>query len=133
MRRNVITFCAALVVSITACASSGTKTSTGRTQDFIPAEEIASSGANNAYEVVTRLRPTWFRMHGTARIAGGVASEQVIAVYLDGHRLGDAASLRTLSVVNLESMQWLDAARASTILSGLGSEAIAGAIVIKSK
>jgi hypothetical protein len=38
-----------------------------------------------------------------------------------------------LSTNNLSSMQWLDAARAATVLPGIGSEAIAGAIVIKSK
>jgi hypothetical protein len=72
-------------------------------------------------------------MHGRASIANGNAYEQVIMVYLDGHRLGDIVSLRMLSTNNLVSMQWLDAARASTVLPGIGSEAIAGAIVIKSK
>lgn len=133
MGRYVLTFCAVLMLAVNACASSGTKTSTGRTSDFVPAEEIAGSGANNAYEVVTRLRPTWLRQHGTGRIVNATAAEQVIAVYLDGHRLGDVTSLRMLSASNLLSMQWLDAARAATVLPGIGSEAIAGAIVIKSK
>ena len=130
--RFPVTLCAAFVLAVSACASSGTRSSAGGS-DFIPAEEIASSGATNAYEAVTRLRPTWLRMHGRASIANGNAYEQVIMVYLDGHRLGDVVSLRMLSTNNLVSMQWLDAARAATVLPGIGSEAIAGAIVIKSK
>ena len=133
MGRFPVTLCAAFVLAVSACASSGTKSSAARSSDFIPAEEIAGSGATNAYEAVTRLRPTWLRMHGRASIANGNAYEQVIMVYLDGHRLGDIVSLRMLSTNNLVSMQWLDAARAATVLPGIGSEAIAGAIVIKSK
>jgi hypothetical protein len=121
----------ALAVSFAACASTGTSSGTRRAPDLIAGDEIASSGAANALEAVTRLRPNWMRARGTGSIAGGRIQSQVIVVYLDGQRLGDITSLRMLSVVGIQSMQWLDAARAATVLSGLGSEAIAGAIVIK--
>ncbi len=123
----------ALAVSFAACASTGSSSGTGRLPDLITGDEIASSGASNALEAVTRLRPNWMRARGTSSIAGGRIQSQVIVVYLDGQRLGDITSLRMQSVAGIQSMQWLDAARASTVLSGLGSEAIAGAIVIKTR
>ena len=123
----------ALAVSLAACASTGSSSGTRRSPDLITGDEIAGSGASNALEAITRLRPNWMRARGTSSIAGGNIRNQVIAVYMDGQRLGDSTSLRTLSVAGIQSMQWLDAARASAVLSGLGSEAIAGAIVIKSR
>lgn len=123
----------ALAVSFAACASTGSSSGTRRSPDLITGDEIAGSGAANALEAVTRLRPNWMRARGTSSMAGGSIQNQVIVVYLDGQRLGDITSLRMLSVAGIQSMQWLDAARASTVLSGLGSDAIAGAIVIKTQ
>lgn len=133
--------CLASIVALTACASSGTagSTSTGaastqqRAPDLITSDEITTSGASNAYEVVTRLRPNWMRSQGTASIAGGSTTSQMIAVFMDNQRLGDITSLRMVSVSGIKSMQWLDAARAQTVLSGLGSDPISGAIVIKTR
>lgn len=133
MRRQLMLISAALMFAVTACASSAASRSTGHSPDLITSEEIASASASNTYEAITRLRPTWFRSRGTATMVGGRTQDLVIAVYLDGQRLGDVASLRMLGTANLASIQWLDAARASTILSGIGSEPIAGAIVIKSR
>jgi len=93
--------------------------------------EIASTTANNAYELIERLRPTWLRSPGIASIGGG-AHSQVVVVYYDGQRLDDPASLRSLSASGIQSMEWLDAARAATVLHDIGSDAIRGAIVIKS-
>lgn len=51
-------------------------------------------------------------------------------VYIDGSKYGDLTSLRSLSINGLKSIQWLDAVRAGTLLPNIGSEPIAGAIVI---
>jgi hypothetical protein len=124
----------ALTLTLAACASSGTSSSTPRrSPDKITRSEIAASNVMNAYELIDRLRPDWFRGRGTASISGGRISSQVVLVYLDGHRLGDLTTLRTLSVSGIDSIQWLDATRAETVLSGVGSDPIAGAIVIKSQ
>lgn len=118
-----------LIGGVSACASSGA--SPRHDPDRITANEIATSGAQNALDLIQRLQPHWLRAQPTGSIAGG-ARNQIIVVYLDGHRLGDAGSLRTLSVSGIRSLEWLDAARAPTILTDIGSEPIAGAIVIKS-
>ena len=122
----------AIVVALAACASSGASTSGAarRSSDQITYAEISTASAMNAYELIQRLRPTWLRTQATASIGGGARSG-VVVVYLDGHRLGDITSLRTLSTEGIRSMQWLDAARAATVLNEVGSDPIAGAIIIK--
>jgi hypothetical protein len=121
----------ALALSFAACATAGSSSGAQRSPDLITADEIATSGANNAFEAVTRLRPQWLRARGTSSIAGGNLADAVIAVYLGNQRLGDVASLRMISVAGIRSIQWLDAARAATLLGGLGSDTIGGAIVVK--
>jgi hypothetical protein len=133
LRRFLSLMPLALAVSFAACASSGTTAGPRRAPDMITASELEGSGTSNALEAITRLRPNWMRDRGTGSIAGGSIRNQVIAVYLDGQRLGDVTSLRTLSVTGIRTMQWFDAARAPTVLPGLAGEAVAGAIVIKTK
>lgn len=120
------------VAVLTACASSGTAGSGGHSSDQVTYAEIASSSATNAYALIERLRPNWLRTPSLGSIGGGARS-QIIVVYLDGNRLGDLQSLRTLSVDGIRSMKWLDAARAATVLHEVGSDPIAGAIIIKTQ
>jgi hypothetical protein len=101
--------------------------------DVITASQISTSGASSAWDAVQRLQPHWLRPPATGSIGGGTAQSQVILVYLDGHRLGDVSSLRTLSTSGITSMRWLDAARAATVLTDVGSDPIAGAIVIRTQ
>jgi hypothetical protein len=122
----------AVVASLAACASAGTSSRPRTSPDRITAAEIESSSASNAFDLISRLRPTWLRSTKIGSIGAG-ARGQVIVVYLDGHRLGDAQSLRSLSIAGLGSMEWLDAVRAAAVLSEIGSDPIAGAIVIKSR
>jgi hypothetical protein len=119
----------ATIVTLVACASSGAATATHQT-DLITATEIATSGTTNAWDLINRLRPNWLRQQAIGSIGGG-ARTQVIAVYVDGHRFGDVSTLRSLSSSTIRSAQWLDAARAATVLNEVGSDPIAGAIVIK--
>lgn len=123
-------FRAATVLSLAACASSGATSNAQRSSDQVNRAEIAATPVSNAYELIERLRPNWLRSPGMASIGGG-AHSQIVVVYLDGQRLGDLESLRTLSASEIQSMQWLDAARAETVLHEVGSDPIRGAILIK--
>lgn len=127
--KSFITLGCAVIMA--ACATAATPKPAGSSPDLISSAEIVASGSSNAYEAINRIRPNWFRARGTARMVNGNIASQNIAVFVDGQRLGDVASLSTLSTTGLKSMQWLDAARAATMLSGLGSEPISGAILIK--
>ena len=119
-----------------ACASSGTSTprAAESSPDRITSVEIeATTGASNAYDLIRRLRPRWLTGGGVSSIAQGQVAGQVLLVYLDGNRLGTSESLRNLNVTGIKSMQYYDAVRAATVLREVGSEPIAGAIVISTR
>jgi hypothetical protein len=120
-----------IIANLVACASTGTTAGGSRQQtDLITAAEVSSSATTNAWDLINRLRPNWLKQQAVGSIGGG-ARTQVIAVYVDGHRYGDASSLQSVSTNGIRSVQWLDAARAATVLTEVGSDPIAGAIVIK--
>ncbi len=120
----------ALLVTIGACASSGaTSGSTAHLPDRVTAAEISAIGATSAYDLVRQLRPRWLQANNTGSLSGGL-TQQVTLVYLDGHKLGGLDALRTLGASGIQSMQYLDAVRAATILNDAGSDPIAGAILI---
>lgn len=132
MRRTLATTInvLALVVAIGACASSGATSGT-RTSlpDRITASEIAPTGASTAYDLIRQLRPRWLQPNNTGRLSGGMTS-QVTLVYLDGHKMGGLEMLNTISSTGIQSMQYLDAVRAATVLTDAGSDPVAGAIMI---
>ena len=114
-----------------ACATTAPRQSPA-TPDTITKSEIVGANAGNAYELISRLRPNWLKRTAPGSISGGLRS-QAVPVYLDGARFGDMISLRSLAVGSIESVQWLDAARAAIVLPGMTAEPIAGAIVIKTR
>jgi hypothetical protein len=120
----------AAVAAFIACASAGGTSGARGRSDFITQADIATSGTSNAWDLINRLRPNWLKAQPIGSIGGG-AHTQVVAVYLDGQRFGDITSLRTLSTTGIRSAQWLDSARAATVMPDPGSDPIAGAIVIK--
>lgn len=117
-----------------ACASTTSGTSSARTTareaspDYITSVEVAATPVSNVYDLINRLRPQWLRTQ-TGSIRDNTRS-QVIAVYLDDARMGDVASLRTISTSGVQSLRYYDATRAATVLRNPGSDPIAGAIVI---
>lgn len=119
---------------LSACASAPGGTSNTRVTtheaapDYITSVEVASTPVANVYDLISRLRPHWFRTQ-TGSIRNNTRS-QVIAVYLDEVRLGDIQALRTVSTSGVESLRYYDATRAATVLRNPGSDPIAGAIVI---
>jgi hypothetical protein len=120
------------VAFLCACASGtqGTVRSTTResSPDYITSVEVAATPVANVYDLINRLRPQWLRTK-TGSIRDNTRS-QVIAVYLDDARIGDIASLRTISTSGVQSLRYYDATRAATVLRSPGSDPIAGAIVI---
>jgi len=121
----------ATAIAIAACASSGKRPPAGQSSssDYVTSVEITAVGATNAYDLINRLRPRWLRTQAPGSISGGVRN-QIVAVYLDGVRLGGLEALRSLSTSGFQTMRYYDATRAATVLRDPGSEPIAGAIVI---
>ena len=123
--RGLFLIAACLVVS--SCSTGGSR-ATRSLPDQLTQAEIDAASAITAFELINRLRPGWLRPPNTGSLSG--IRSQLILVYLDGQRLGDVHSLRTLSKTGIRSMRWLDAARAAAVLPAIGSDPVAGAIVI---
>ena len=129
---------AAMIVAATmfaaACASSSGPRTPSTTSDVITAEEIEASGATNAYELVSKLRPRWLQpARTTSRISGGVVQQPVTLVYLDGSRIGGIEALRGITVFGIRQARWYDADRAQTLLRNVPNDPINGAIVLTTR
>lgn len=140
-----------MIAAIAACASSGAAAGPSGSKvkanpDVITTAEIDAGNFRDAYDVVQRLRPTWFTkarastsgtLSGTqvSGSAGGMSGVQPtsgsvgLVVYLDNTRMGGPESLRDLPASSIGSLQYMDAATATARLPGLGSSIITGAIV----
>jgi hypothetical protein len=119
-----------LVVAIGACASGGASSgTTAHLPDRVTASEMTSTDATTAFDLVRKLRPSWLQSNNTGSLSGGIR-QQVTLVYLDGHKMGGLDMLRTINASGIQSMQYLDATRAATVLTDAGSEPVSGAILI---
>jgi hypothetical protein len=115
-------------VSLTACITTGSGPA-GSLRGTITEAEIAESGMLNAYDVVRRLRPRWLEVRGGRSLTMGTS----VLAYYDNSRFGDVEALRQISVSEIHSIEYLDGAQASAQLPGIGSEHVAGAIVVRSR
>src|SRR5712675_1050420 len=121
-----------IIAAVVACAStggaavsSGAKVKTN--PDVITSAEIDAGAFRDAYDVVQRLRPTWFTK-ARASSSGSLSGTQVssgsggmggvqpsssgggLVVYLDNTRLGGPEALRELPASSIASLQYMDAA-----------------------
>jgi len=134
-----------LVGCATAAGSGAPSGSSAKTNpNLITTTEIESGTFRDAYDIVQRLRPTWFTkanasggtLRGTQVGGGGgtqTLSRNDLVVYLDNTRMGGVTALRDISASSIRSLEYMDAALATARLPGLGSSVIAGAIVATSR
>jgi hypothetical protein len=119
-----------LTVSLLAsCATSGENRRTRTNQDRLTREEMMTVDVNNLYDAVQRLRPRWL----TEERRAGQRSfnlETGVVVYQNQTYLGGVDALRQWSRESAQELEWMDGAKASATLPGLGSRHVAGAIVI---
>ncbi|HUQ19170.1 MAG TPA: hypothetical protein VM099_06120 [Gemmatimonadaceae bacterium] len=131
-RTSVRILAVAVIALAPACASSGKVGETQSSSDFVTSVEIANTQATTAYDLVNRLRPNWLRGGGISSISGGNIASQTTLVYLDGNKIGELDALRSIPSNGIKTMRWLDPARAQTMLRGIGTEPLAGVIVLVS-
>lgn len=120
----------ALGVVMTACSSAttGSSQSTGR-RDRLTREEIMSANVTNLYDVVNRLRPQWLEVAQRGDRSFNLQTN--VVVFQNQTYLGNVDVLRQMSPELAYELDWLDGSTASNTLPGLGSQHVAGAIVIK--
>lgn len=106
---------AALAVALAAgsgCATSGAAGSGSGNRDVISAEQLREMDDLSAYRAIQRLRPQWLRARGRSSIEN--QSAEGVRVYVDDVRQSGVESLRTLQVIDLEEIRFLDAREATT-------------------
>ncbi len=94
-------------------------------RNYIFVDEIQSSAATNAFDLIESLRPHWLEGRGRKSVRSRTASFPV--VYVDGQRFGDILSLATFPAGNIVQIQRMNAGDA-TIRFGVGHSG--GAILI---
>jgi len=114
-----------LVLVLVACAAGNS--SVPRTNpNLITRVEIDEAGPSTVYDLIQKLRPLWLRERG----AVSFTDETDLAVYLDRSRMGGREELRTIYSQNVESLEFLDARRAT---NQFGSGHVNGAILIRTR
>jgi hypothetical protein len=119
MRYACLLFLSAII--LIACASATGTKSPRRSTNVITAEEIASSTARDALEVVDLLRPQWLRTRGGPYLP---------IVYLNNAKYGEIDALREIPAANVAEVRYLSANEATTLY---GTGHIGGAIAVKLK
>jgi hypothetical protein len=102
-----------LILFATACATGGSAPAAGIRQNpyMITSEELQTSPAKNAYELVQFLRPRWLQKQG----AYSLRDSGDIVVYLDRTRLGGPESLRQIEVSAVSAMRFYNALDAQAL------------------
>lgn len=113
MRRLSRIVVLALSLSAAACATTGEGSSPRRAtrSTLIEQEEIATSGAASAYDLVRGLRPSWLTprgQHSAMNPAG-----DVIWVYMNSSRMGGPDALRQIAAADVGSIRYYDANEAN--------------------
>jgi hypothetical protein len=118
---------ALFVLGFSACSS--TKGPHGHyvpsSRNFIFADEINSSVATNAYDLIESLRPYWLRGRGPKSVRNRMASNPM--AYVDGLRLGNISSLVSLPVHNIVKIEYMNSGDATI---RFGTDHPGGAILI---
>lgn len=100
--------------AVAACASGSASrgvTAGGRT-DVLYRNEIAKSTAQNAYDAVRLLRPSFLSGRGPTTLLRPRASSVAPVVYLDNQRLGDARTLENIPVEGIVEIRFVGASQA---------------------
>ena len=120
-----------IAIAVTlACASASTSGRAGipRRGSVLTADEIAEAHADNssAYDAVARLRPNWLAAHGVA-----AQGSEYAAVFFDGQRYGDLASLRNIPASHVGDIRYYDVTQAGGTFGIKGDTG--GVIEVRSK
>ncbi len=128
--RAVMVLSLAMLAFTGACATNP-QSGSGNRQDVITNDELAGlQGVHNLWDAVERLRPRWLDVRAADRSFAIGTGGAGIVVFQDQAYLGDMTILKQLSPDVAFDMKWLDGPTASSTLPGLGSQHVAGAIVI---
>jgi len=100
-----------ILMLLMACATSGPGSGRASRSGSITIAGIAEISAGDAYDVVEKLRPGWLRSRGPNSISD--PSPAYPTVYVDGVRRGEMDMLRTVSVMDVQQIDFLSTQEAN--------------------
>ena len=120
------------LVLVAACSSASTKGSTSAAprgnRDLITRAQIDQMSVQDAYEIVSRMRPEFLREQ---RGPSSVTRSGILpVVYIDGVRRGGPEALRGLRPGEVDEIHFMSATDATT---RYGTDHAAGVIEVKSR
>ncbi len=117
----------ALTLTSFACASAGAGGSQ-RSGNTLTREEVLAASVQTAYDAVARLRPQWLQSRGPMSVRSGGSAAP--AVFMDGQQYGSLDALRDIRSTDVESIEFIGAADATT---RYGTGYPAGIIMVRSQ
>ena len=123
MRKSILALI--LPLTLVACAT-GAPGGQRINPNLISRTEIDEAGPSSIHDLIQKLRPIWLRERG----AISFMDETDLVIYLDGSRLGGREELRNFYTHNVETVEFLDARRAT---NRFGSGHENGAILIRTR
>lgn len=133
MRWRTLAVAAAFAVLPAACATGGMGSggsSVGR-GNVITAAQIASSGAQTAYDAVQRLEPSWLSSHGVGSIGAGAGQgSDTPDVYVGGNNVGTVSYLQNVNATDVKELRYYSPQEASARF-GMGHRAGVIAVTLK--
>jgi hypothetical protein len=126
-------FVVVLSATLAACASGGGATANKqrvpvRESSQLTAKELEGTQHQNAFDLIQSTRPRWLQKRGPQSITDRNAGS--VVVYLDGTRIGGAATLRRIMAGDMEAAEYLTASEA---MSRYGMNHSGGAILITTR
>ena len=110
MRLKTLPVLMAIGVFLVGCNLPGPGEGSPSSRDLITAEDIATTSAQNAYEVVERFQPQWLTSRGNVSVTNSAAT--VASVFVNGIQVGDVEYLRNLLPHDIAEMRYYNAGEA---------------------
>ena len=107
MTTTTVTACLVIAVALAGCGGGQTSGTPAPSRNELTAEEIMSVSASNLYDVIRLRRSEWLRRSATRPTSFRGRQSAEIVVYLDGHRFGDAESLRQITPASVRTVRFL--------------------------
>lgn len=109
---------AVLGVVASACSSAEPRSDREfHSPDLLTLQQIEEVRANNAYEVVQRLKAHWLQPRGRSHLPAAPGTPQFqenpIMVYLDGQRMGTVEQLQRIEIAVIHRIRYFPPAEAS--------------------
>jgi hypothetical protein len=110
MTRRSLWILSLALVGCTACSTTARR-STG-SANVITRQQLSSLETMSAYDAIQRLRPTWLQSRGPTSLLSGPTLPQV---HINDSRSRTIDELRSLPVIEIETMEYRNAADATTM------------------